>query len=189
MLTPAPRPPRQLWCTSHKKSLVKAACTRSLKALKLDYLDLYLIHWPMGFKVRKVLVAPCFLVTPVGWCRERGPATGPRGPQLSRGLGSRPPRPPSAPSSASQPGDEDMPLDRSGMVIPSDTDFLDTWEVSRGPAGLQGGCQASVGGPWAGTQVCGVNGSAHLTRKLRHLSGRLRLSRAAPLRDVCSRAH
>ncbi|XP_034499789.1 1,5-anhydro-D-fructose reductase isoform X2 [Ailuropoda melanoleuca] len=29
----------------------------------------------------------------------------------------------------SKPGDEDMSLDRSGMVIPSDTDFLDTWEA------------------------------------------------------------
>lgn len=39
-----------------------------------------------------------------------------------------------------------MPLDHSGMAIPSDTDFLDTWEVSHGLAGLQAGCWAS--GSW-----------------------------------------
>uniref|UniRef100_A0A8C5XEE3 Aldo-keto reductase family 1 member E2 n=1 Tax=Microcebus murinus TaxID=30608 RepID=A0A8C5XEE3_MICMU len=86
----------KLWCTYHMKSLVKTACSKSLQALELDYLDLYLIHWPMGFKVpfSKWLDTHFFLFF---WF--------------------------------SQPGETDLPLDRNGMVIPSNTDFLDTWEA------------------------------------------------------------
>lgn len=51
----------QLWNTFHEKSMVKVGFKKSLAALQLDYLDLYLMHFPMGFKV----VLPCtpFLLT------------------------------------------------------------------------------------------------------------------------------
>jgi diketogulonate reductase-like aldo/keto reductase len=40
----------KLWNTNHRPGRVKAAFETSLKKLKLDYLDLYLIHTPFAFQ-------------------------------------------------------------------------------------------------------------------------------------------
>ncbi|KFQ84487.1 Aldo-keto reductase family 1 member B10, partial [Phoenicopterus ruber ruber] len=69
--------PSELWSTFHERSLVKEACQKTVAALQLDYLDLYPMHWPVGFKA----------------------------------------------------GEELFPADGNGMIIPCNTDFLDTLEA------------------------------------------------------------
>lgn len=40
----------QLWNNAHHPDLVEPTCRQSLLNLGLDYIDLYLIHWPVAFR-------------------------------------------------------------------------------------------------------------------------------------------
>ena len=41
----------KVWNTSRGQEAVQEACKKSLKKLKTDYLDLYLVHWPASMKL------------------------------------------------------------------------------------------------------------------------------------------
>ncbi|KAI8992168.1 NADP-dependent oxidoreductase domain-containing protein [Mycotypha africana] len=43
----------KLWNTSHRPELVEEAITVSLTNLQLEYVDLYLMHWPIAFQPSK----------------------------------------------------------------------------------------------------------------------------------------
>lgn len=56
----------KLWNSDHEPERVETAIRRSLKDLQLDYLDLYLIHWPVAFKTgHEQAKDPSDLLSPV----------------------------------------------------------------------------------------------------------------------------
>ena len=52
----------KLWNTYHRPENVRSACERSLQDLRLDYLDLYLIHFPIALQY-----VPFDVRYPAGW--------------------------------------------------------------------------------------------------------------------------
>lgn len=47
----------QVWCTFNERHLGRQCCEKSLSDLKVDYIDLFLMHRQMGCKVSTVSFA------------------------------------------------------------------------------------------------------------------------------------
>merc|ERR1712071_177386 len=67
----------KLWNTYHSFSKVEEGIRLSLKNLDSEYLDLYLIHWPMGYQENTVLspkmtTANSFTTMPITWKPGKG---------------------------------------------------------------------------------------------------------------------
>ena len=52
----------KVWNTHHSKDLVRKCLNDTLQKLQVDYIDLYLVHWPMGFKVSRACVFRNFIL-------------------------------------------------------------------------------------------------------------------------------
>jgi diketogulonate reductase-like aldo/keto reductase len=69
----------KLWNSDHDPQRVRPACELTLKNLGLQYLDLYLIHWPLHFAVEDFskifdVCVVCVLITVIemNYCNLQG---------------------------------------------------------------------------------------------------------------------
>ena len=61
----------QLWCTFLQSELARPALEKSLKTPQLDYVDLYIIHYPLAAKVGN-LCDQINVISCVRMCVRRG---------------------------------------------------------------------------------------------------------------------
>ncbi|KDR21031.1 hypothetical protein L798_04544, partial [Zootermopsis nevadensis] len=102
----------KLWNTHHRPDVVVPTLKTSLENLGLEYVDLYLIHWPFGFKVS------------FKYGYFHGLFTRPNAFRLCRQTEGNP-----LYASDMQEGDNGLPEDAAHKLIYSDVDYVDTWKT------------------------------------------------------------